>query len=523
MSSRDSILTRSSRRYLLPSAADVVFVTLLAALGATSLSSRLLNDAGIGWHIRNGELMWSAHSITRTDPFSATMQGRVWYAWEYLFDLGVAGLHHWAGLNAVTFLAALVIATAFTFALRLSVRRGAFLLLTLPLLALALAASSIHFLARPHLISWLLVLIWFHILESDCSSITPRRLWLLPPLMTLWVNVHGGFVLGFALLGLYLLAAVIAYAANPEMRRENRQRARKFAAILLACFAASLVNPYGYHLHQHVFDYLSNRWLMNHIDEFRAPNFHGVPQQCFAFLLIVCMISLALARQKPPLRIVLVILFAVFSGLYAARNLPVASLLLVVTVAPVLSQALRKGIQDPDVSSRPKKLIAAFENFATHTDSLDRRLAGHLWPVTAVIFGLWICAHQGRVGKTPVMSSGFDPRRFPVGAVDFISAHQLREPVFSLDSWGGYLIYRRYPQTQVVVDDRHDLYGSDFMKQYLGTIRLVPEWNDLLEQQHVHWVLMPRHSALSNMLRELPGWKLVYGDGTAELFQKSGS
>jgi hypothetical protein len=165
-------------------------------------------------------------------------------------------------------------------------------------------------------------------------------------------------------------------------------------------------------------------------------------------------------------------------------------------------------------------LIVAFEEFADRIDSLDGRLAGHIWPLAAVVLGLSICAHHGRLGKTTIMSASFDARRFPVGAVDFISAHPLRAPVFSLDSWGGYLIYRLYPQTQVVVDDRHDLYGSEFMKKYLGTIRLIPEWNDLLEQQDVRWVLMPRQSALANMLRGLPGWKLVYGDETAELFHK---
>jgi hypothetical protein len=517
---RDFSSTGSPIRYFLPSAADLIFVILLAALGASQLSSRLLNDAGIGWHIRNGELMWSAHSITRADPFSATMHGRPWFAWEYLFDLAVARLHAWAGLNAVTFFAAFVIAAVFAIALRISVRRGAFVLFTLPLLALAIAASSIHFFARPHILSWLLVLIWFQVLESECGPTPLRRLWFLPLLMLLWANVHGGFVLGFALLGLYLLAAVIACAAHPESRSENRQRARRLAIIILACVAASLINPYGYHLHQHVFEYLSNRWLMNHIDEFRTPNFHGLPQQCFAFLLIVCIISLALVRKKPPLRITLVILFAAFSGLYAARNLPIASLLLVVTIAPALSAVLREGLQDAHLGTHSKRLIAACEKFASHTDLLDRRLAGHVWPLAAIALGLWICGHQGRLGHTLIMRSDFDSHRFPVGTVNFISARQIREPVFTLDSWGGYLIYRLYPQTQVVVDDRHDLYGADFMKKYLGTIRLVPEWNDLLEEQNVRWVLMPRHSAVANMLSELPGWKLVYEDEAAGLFHK---
>jgi len=518
--SPDAIRSTTLLRYLLPSAGDLVFLLLLIALSGTSLSSRLLSDAGIGWHIRNGELMRHTHAITRTDPFSATMHGQTWYAWEYFFDLVVAPLHSWAGLNAVAFFAALMIAAVFAFALHLAVRRGAFLFITVPFLALAMAASSIHFFARPHVVTWLLLLIWFAILESDCGAAPARRLWLLPLIMLVWVNVHGGFVLGFVLLGFYLLSAIIAYFARPLLRNENRQRIRKFTLILVVSLVASLINPFGYRLHQHVFGYLSNRWLMNHIDEFRAPNFHGLPQQWFALLLIISIISLALVRKKPSLRSVLVILFAAFSGLYAARNLPVASLLLLVIIAPVLSQALREAVQNPQISAHAKKYLLAIEQLSSRTDSLNSRLSGHVWPTAAIIVGLWICAHQGRLGDNQVMSASFDTQRFPSRAVDFISTHGLREPVFSLDSWGGYLIYRLYPQTSVVVDDRHDLYGSDFMKKYLGTIRLVPQRNDLLEEQHVHWVLMPRQSALGNMLREIPEWKVVSGDDTAELFHK---
>jgi len=429
-------------------------------------------------------------------------------------------LHSWAGLNAVAFFSALLIAVVFAIALRLAVLRGALLLITVPLLALAVAASSVHFFARPHIVTWLLLLIWFAVLESDCGSPPARRLWLLPPLMLLWVNMHGGFVLGFALLGLYLLSAILAYFARPDLRTQSRQRIRKFTLILGVSLVASLINPFGYHLHQHVFEYLSNRWLMNHIDEFRAPNFHGLPQQCFALLLIISIISLALVRQKPPLRIVLVVLFAAFSGLYAARNLPVASLLLLVIIAPMLSQAVREALQNPEITSRAKRHLAGLEGYATRIDALDSRLSGHLWPLAAIVLGLTICATHGRLGRTQIMSTGFDAQRFPSRAVDFIAVHEISGPVFSLDSWGGYLIYRLYPQTPVVVDDRHDLYGSDFMKKYLGTIRLVPQWNDLLEEQRVRWVLMPRQSALANMLREIPEWKLIYGDETAELFQR---
>ena len=131
------------------------------------LAPRLLGDASIGWHIRNGELMLQSHSITRTDPFSATMGGQSWYAWEWLYDVKIASIHHWWGLNGVVFFTAVMIAATFALTLRLSLRRGADLPVTVTLLALSLGASMIHLFARPHVLSWLFTVVWFQLLDSS--------------------------------------------------------------------------------------------------------------------------------------------------------------------------------------------------------------------------------------------------------------------------------------------------------------------------------------------------------------------
>ena len=192
--------------------ADLIFIILLVSMSGGACRGRLLGDAGIGWHIRNGEQMLHTHAITRTDPFSVTMGGQTWYAWEWLYDLKIAGIHHWLGLNGVVFFTAVIVALTFALTLRLSLRRGADLPVAALLLALSLGVSMIHLLARPHVLSWLFTVIWFQILDSSESAESPesrRRLWYLPVLMLLWANLHGGFVLGFALLGLYLLSGAI--------------------------------------------------------------------------------------------------------------------------------------------------------------------------------------------------------------------------------------------------------------------------------------------------------------------------
>ena len=267
-------------RFLAPSVTDLFFVAMLFSLSCGPFGTRLLNDAGIGWHIRNGQLILRTHTIPRTDSFSVTMGGHSWYAWEWLYDLLIAGIHNWLGLNGVAFFTACVIALTFALALKIGLKRGGSLPLTMALLVLSIAAASIHFLARPHVLSWLFAVIWFYLVDSDASA-PPRgkfhRLFWFPMLMVLWVNLHGGFLLGFVLLGIYAAGLVIEFFISRDVhyRARIRDKLNHFAAALLLSFLASLINPYDFRLYGHLYGYLTNRFLMDHIDEFLSPNFHG--------------------------------------------------------------------------------------------------------------------------------------------------------------------------------------------------------------------------------------------------------
>jgi len=512
-------------RFLAPSITDLIFIVLLFAMSSGALAPRLLGDASIGWHIRNGERMLRTHSITRVDPFSVTMGGQTWYAWEWLYDAKIAGIHHWMGLNGVVFFTAVIIALTFALTLHLCLRRGADLPVAALLLALSLGVSMIHLFARPHVLSWLFTVIWFQLLDSSESAnpaASQRRLWYLPALMLLWVNVHGGFVLGFALLGLYLLSAAIRYyrSRDGEESRSLAQRSKTLGIVTVASLAASLINPYGYELHVHVYRYLTSRWLMNHIDEFLSPNFHGVAQQCFVAILLITIVALAAAHNKPSLSRVLVLLLATYSGLYAARSLPVSSLLFTLIVAPLWTQALTDARENENLSLRLRAFVSRWQEFTGRVRNVELGFRGHLWPAAAVFLGVLVCAHQGRLGTTQWMHAHFDPKHIPVQATDTIVERGIREPIFAPDSWGGYLIYRLYPENRVFVDDRHDFYGVDFLRDYLKAIRLTPDWDKFLNEKHVNWALLPAGSALANMLEETTQWNVVYRDGTAVLLER---
>jgi hypothetical protein len=491
---------------LMPSIADVIFMAVLCTLIFTSLSVRLLGDAGIGWHIRTGQLILATHKIPRTDPFSSTMAGKPWFAWEWLYDVIVGGLDAAMQLNGVVWFNAVLIAAVFAGTFHWLMKRGANVLVAVILVLLAISASMIHFLARPHVVSWLLTLAWFAILDAserdafNGHSRRNRSTWILPLLMLVWVNLHGGFIFGFILLGIYWLSACFTWWRTKSTRIEDAllriaasRRAWELLWVGIVCAAASLVNPYGWKLHQHVFAYLSNRFLMNHIQEFQSPDFHGWAQRCFLALLLISVVALAVRGRRLRTSELLVVLFSVYSGLYAARNIPIASVLLVMVVGPLVCTGTSSG-------------------FFGRMSALQSSLRGHLWAFIAIVFTVVVAAHHGMAGSAKLMDAHFDPNHMPVAAVDYLKQHNLQGPVLSTDFWGGYLIYRLYPEEQVVVDDRHDLYGEAFFKSYLNMYRGEDSWQEFLREHPSGCLIFPRNAAITNLLIEDSDWKVVYQD-----------
>jgi hypothetical protein len=511
-------------RLLMPSVSDLLFATLLLGFSCGALGRLLLRDGGTGWHIRNGQLILQTHSITRVDPFSATMSGQPWYAWEWLYDVLIAAIRHALGLNGVVFYTAAVMAATFVLVFHFAMRRGGSLPITLFMLVLSLGASAVHFLARPHVVSWLFTVIWFELLDSASYVAEPgkaRRVFFLPLLMLFWVNLHGGFLLGFALFAVYLVGGGIEYLTSSDRREVAGTWLKRLGLVSVLSLVASFVNPYGYNLHLHIYRYLSDRFLMDHVNEFQSPDFHGVAQQCFVVMLLVTIAALASARRKVPLTQLLVILLAAYSGLYASRNLPVASMLLTLIVAPLLSETVAKGAENSKIASWLRALFSRLQNFGLRMEKLELHLQGHVWMVLVFVVGLWACMHGGKIGSSQLISAYFDDKRFPVEAAAVIADREIREPIFCPDQWGGYLIYRLYPQIKVLVDDRHDLYGDQFFKNYLKVIFIQQGWEKVLDEERANWVLVEKDSSLGTILGQTPRWKLVHGDGTAVLFQRS--
>ena len=491
--------------YLLPSLADIVFISLVLALAYGTPSLRLLNDPGIGWHIRTGEWILQNHAVPHTDLFS-NVTSRPWFAWEWLFDVGVAKVHGWWGLNGVLACGAMVIALTFAWLFRMTLRRGASLLPAAALVVLAMLASTIHCLARPHLFTWLFTLLCWYLLEDNLDS---GWLWAIPGIVLLWANLHGGFLVAFALLGLSL-AGELWTAASTTQPGEAGGRAGRLAGAMGLSFLASLANPYGLSLYSHIYQYLTDSFLMHHIQEMQSPDFRTFAAKCLALLLLLTACLAAKQARRLRRSEILVLVFFAYEALFAARNIPLAGIVLTLTVAPLLTA--------PDPNTRLRK---RWVGFSQRMGAMESQIRGHAWAIAFAIGTLAICSNGGRLLGTQVIHGQFNPDKFPERAVDFLAQHPPSGPLFTTDAWGGYVIYRAWPGIRAVVDDRHDMYGSEYMKHYLSIIEGSWDWQERLQATGARAALVPTSSAIGSLLRLTPGWKLIYDDGQALLFEKT--
>lgn len=507
-------------RLLLPSLADVLFMAVLAATYGF-WGQNMLVDSDIGWHIRNGEHILATHSVPQVDYFSYTMTGRPWFAWEWLYDAIIAVVHSFAGLNGVALFGAFIFALTFALLFRFTLKSSGSLPVALGLTLLSLPAASIHLLGRPHLVTWPFTALWFEQLDSFQRG-QRKRLLALPFLMLLWANLHGGFLLGVALVALFLAANLWTRftASCRQCRVRASQRLLHLSMVLSLSLVATLITPYGYRLHIHLRAYLGDRYLMDTISEFLSPNFHLLQVQAFALLLIVTLLALALNRSQARGVDLLIIAFSTWAGLYASRNVPIASILLSLAIAPILGAAARDMKDWRDIAVGLRRLGGTVDDFSARMGAIELRLKAHVLP--AIVVALLVINPSGRgVFSQRGMSLHFDEKLMPVQAAEFMAEHDIRSHFYSPDIWGGYLIYRLYPNVQMMVDDRHDFYGAAFVKDHLTMLNVGRGWRSLLDTKQVNWVVVPLDSPLANTLAVVDDWKAVHRDGRAIIFERA--
>jgi hypothetical protein len=281
--------------------------------------------------------------------------------------------------------------------------------------------------------------------------------------------------------------------------------------------AASLLNPYTYHLHMHVWQYLRDPYLAARIMEFLPVDFHHPIAIFFETMLAGGVLASAWYARRGSFTEPLLFLLWAHAALLSARHIPIFMIL----VAPMVAAAADAGLRHLPVAPVAAWLqhAAAWINRimreTSETDGIGRWHLASLAGV-ALVAALLYAPHPPKGFRAE-----FDPTRYPANAVSALGQYPTAR-VFTYDQWGDYLIYRLYPRSRVFVDGRSDFYGEDFETKLLEVLNVNYGWDQTLARFAVDTVLMPPTSPLTGALKESCRWRVVYDDGVALVFRPRG-
>ncbi len=514
---RNAVSTPNPIARFLPSLADVAFLIPIIFLYVRGDGARtLLSDADTGWHLRTGQWILAHGRVPDSDIFSFTRAGQPWFAWEWLWDVAFGWLHLHGGLAAVALVNTILIGAVFALVYKLTWWKSRNALVSIAVTLAAVAGSALHWLARPHLTTWLFVILFYWLLEHDRADKT-RAVWWLPVLTVFWTNLHGGFVAGLMLLGAYAAGEVISAAieAAPGIRVRAWASARRYGWLMAACAAASLINPDGWNLHIHIAKYLTDASIQSGIMEFLPYSFQG-PMAGYVEAMVL-LAGVAAAWNVYQRRFVYPILLVMWAhaGLFSRRHVPI----FLIVAAPIVAVAATElgGLAGgAKVAAWLRGMMRGLAGFNDEIGAIER--IGRIPVVAAVAILLLAGLFWLRAGDK--FQAGFDPKLFPVAAAERLRGPEYASGVFSTDQWGDYLIYRHYPNMKVFIDGRSDFYGEKFTDRYLEVVNAKWNWEKPLDQYRVQTVLLPVDTPVTSALKESHRWRVVYDDHVAILFER---
>jgi len=460
-------------------------------------------DGDPGRHIRVGTYILETRSIPSVDIFSHTMRGEPFIPFEWLSEVIFAGFHMLAGLAGVALLTAILFASTVGLVYLTMVRAGVPTLLAFIFAFTSMVLQAVHLHPRPHMFTTLLVAAFAFLLLEARRDQRTKRLLLLPPLMAIWANLHGGFLVGFILLFMFAADAWLLWWGTREER--TTRYAVWITGIVGICLVASLLTPAGMALWPHTTGYLGEDWLVDFTQEYRSPDFHDPLLKLFLAILMLGTAVLAMLRSRVDLLgLATWILFTAFA-LHSARNIPLFAVLALPCLAAWTVDLAR---QDP----RPGSVLTRFMEWARRLSRTESVLPG--WPAVAmgvvVITGAALQPDRREVYR-------FSSEVFPVAAVEALleSDFDPPGPVYNEFGWGGYLLYRAWPTFDVFIDGQTDFYGEELTREYVRIRALSPDWEALLEKHGVRWAIIPPDVALNQVLSTSAEWSSIYSDSTA--------
>lgn len=452
-------------------------------------------DPDVWWHIKVGETILQTHRLPVADPYSFTVPGAPWIAYEWLGDVLLGVTARWGGLRALDLLFLLagsaILLALYAYATLRSGNSKAGVAASAVLLFFATASFGL----RPQMLSYLFLILTLIALELFRRG-KPRALWFLPFIFLLWVNSHGLFLVGLGMMGVYWASGLAEFRLGGiEARRWTSAERVRLELVFLLSLVALTVTPYGTELAVYPFDLALNQPLVTKVIlEWKPMSFGMLGGKVFLAMLLGLLLAQVVLRLTWRLEELVLFLFGVTMTCLHIRFL----ILFVPFVVPVLSTLLARWVPPYDRSKDKYALnallmvliAAALAWYFPSRQDLERKTAGH----------------------------------FPVQAVEYLRRHAVPGPMFNTSEFGGYLIGTLGPAHKVFIDGRADIYQrGGVLADYLHIALTKPGALAVLDGYHVQSCLINQNTALVTLLAATGQWQAIYQDGMSVIFVRRGA
>jgi hypothetical protein len=501
--------------WLRPGVADVIFL-LVALLVMWGAMHGLLDDPGLGWHLRNIDAMRDAGGWLALDPFT-DHHGKptpAWYTNQWLGELPLWLGWRWAGLEGIAVVAAIVMGLMARCLYLMLLRDGLPWSVALLWTVLGTMGTQCSWTVRPNIFTIFFVLVAGRVVERFSAGALPRsRTWWLVPLFILWANTHGGFVAGFIL----LVAATLCECAcavgglTAESRAQARDRAVHLALLTAACGLGTLINPYGVELYHWVFLLLGESYYMNLHKEWWSPDFRAAGAMRFEILMLLFPFILGLSARRPRLLELVLAVLWLHLALTGFRYVA----LWVVLAVPVMARSSMEILYLQELARRGR--------LGEQGGLFARPIAAGAWPWSVAIACLLVLGSvlaKGQVarhGDKILATTALD--RFLTLHAEWKKTHGHRPVIFHSYDWGGYLTWHGWPDLLNWIDDRNEVQGKEHIQEHFALRDAEPGWQKKIERFDL--ICIESGAALCHRLEEMSGvWKERYRDDIAVIFER---
>jgi hypothetical protein len=274
------------------------------------------------------------------------------------------------------------------------------------------------------------------------------------------------------------------------------------------------INPHTWRMWLYPFQTVGIGALRDFIQEWQSPNFHLAYVQSFVVMLLLVFMAMARSgRNADWTDLALVAMWTIWS-LFAARNIGVFGLV----ITPVLARyADRVWSQQWQAWGYQPAPFASMSSQAVR-----RRVNRPLWLMNWGLLGLIVVAALVKISSP--LDSGVnlevEQKDSPYEAVAFLQETRPAGPMFNSYNWGGYLIFKLWPDYAVYIDGRTDLYDDAFIRRYLKVMVADEGWEQILKDDGINLVFVETGSVLAKFLRRDPDWSEIYQDDMAVIFSR---